>query len=107
MGSENVHAVQRVSDDSEKVGTAILVLPSHLSREELDDIVAATKNGVLLTGSLAKAQFGPSIGLVDIGECEDYYLFRVSLPGVKSDESKYLVLCQLSRIYFKYNDFVN
>jgi len=73
----------------------------------LHDIVAATKNGVLLTGSLAKAQFGPSIGLVDIGECEDYYLFRVSLPGVKRDESKYLVLCQLSRIHFKYNGFVN
>ena len=122
MGYENVHAVQGVSDvtthrqhggedeesdDSEKVGAAILVLPSRPSKKELHDIVAVTKNGVLLTGSVAKAQFGPSIGLVDIGECEDYYLFRVSLPGVKRDKSKYLILCQLSRIHLKYNGFVN
>jgi len=81
------------SDDSEKVGPAMLVLPSRPSREELYDIVAATKNGFSLTGSVAKAEFGPSIGLVDIGECKKYYLFRVSLPGVNRDESKCLLLC--------------
>jgi len=74
-GSENVHTVQRVSDatthrqqggedeesdDSEKVGTAILVLPLCPSREELHDIVVATKNEVLLTGSLSRLNLVPT-----------------------------------------------
>jgi len=71
----------------------MVVLPSRPSREELHNIVATTKNGFALTGSVAKAEFGPSIGLVDIGECEDYYLFHVSLLGVKRDESKCFVMC--------------
>ncbi|XP_027937767.1 increased DNA methylation 2-like isoform X2 [Vigna unguiculata] len=79
-----------VSNDPEEVGAAMLVLPTRPSMEELSDMVAATKNGFALTGSVAKAQFGPSIGLLDIGECEDSYLFRVSLPGVKRDEKELL-----------------
>ncbi|KAK7356055.1 hypothetical protein VNO80_15321 [Phaseolus coccineus] len=103
---DNVHGVGRVSDatshrhhvggiedeesdEPENVGAAMLVFPSRPSREELYDIVAATKNGFALTGTVANAQFGPSIGLVDIGECEDSYLFRVSLPGVKRDEKEF------------------
>ncbi|XP_047158148.1 increased DNA methylation 2-like isoform X2 [Vigna umbellata] len=78
-----------VRDDPEEVGAAMLLLPTPPSREELSDMVAATKNGFALTGSVAKAQFGPSIGLLDIGECEDSYLFRVSLPGVKRDEKEF------------------
>ncbi|XP_009119537.1 increased DNA methylation 2 isoform X2 [Brassica rapa] len=39
-------------------------------------------NGVII----ADAQAEQMMGLMDIGECADAYLFRVSLPGVKRDE---------------------
>ncbi|KAL2325482.1 hypothetical protein Fmac_024540 [Flemingia macrophylla] len=44
-------------------------------------------HGVSLTGSAAMGQVGSIVGPVDIGECEDAYLFRVALPGVKRDEN--------------------
>ncbi|KAG7657521.1 Alpha crystallin/Hsp20 domain [Arabidopsis suecica] len=34
----------------------------------------------------SEAHGGLMVGLMDIGECDDAYLFRVSLPGVKRDE---------------------
>ncbi|KAK2640505.1 hypothetical protein Ddye_028300 [Dipteronia dyeriana] len=37
------------------------------------------RGGVALTGSAAMRQARPILGLVDIGESEDSYLFRVSL----------------------------
>lgn len=80
--------------DPDKVGPAMLFLPSRPTKEEWSDIVAASKNGFALTGSAAMGQVGPIIGLMDIGECEDAYLFRVSLPGVKRDESKFLIKSQ-------------
>ncbi|KAF7805133.1 increased DNA methylation 2-like [Senna tora] len=78
-------------DDSnpERVGPAMIFLPSHPTKQELSEIVAATKSGFALTGSAAMGKVGPIIGLMDIGECEDSYLFRVSLPGVKRDESDF------------------
>ncbi|KAF5453987.1 hypothetical protein F2P56_023689 [Juglans regia] len=74
--------------DVERVGPAIIILPSHPTKKEWTNIVSATKSGLALTGSAATGQVGPVIGLMDIGECEDSYLFRVSLPGVKRDESE-------------------
>ncbi|KAK2975315.1 hypothetical protein RJ640_025034 [Escallonia rubra] len=71
---------------TEKFGPGMIYLPSFPTREEWSNIVAATKTGSALTGSAAMGQIGPVIGLLDIGECEDSYLFRVSLPGVKRDE---------------------
>lgn len=50
----------------------------------------AAKPGFGVNGAIAGAQAGPVVGLMDIGECADAYLFRVSLPGVKRDESKQL-----------------
>ncbi|KAL5068695.1 hypothetical protein RYX36_019582 [Vicia faba] len=77
-------------DDSDKVDVpAVLFLPSRPTKKEWSDIVAATKNGFALTGSAATGRVGPIIGLVDIGECEDAYLFRMSLPGVKRDEKEF------------------
>ena len=79
-------------DDSvpvEKVGPAMIFLPSVPAKREWSNIVAATKSGFALTGSAAMGKVGPIIGLMDIGECEDSYLFRVSLPGVERDESKF------------------
>ncbi|KAK4273488.1 hypothetical protein QN277_021874 [Acacia crassicarpa] len=87
----HVHAPLPPEEDSdpERVGPAMIFLPSHPTKKELSEIVAATKSGFALTGSAAMRQVGPIIGLMDIGECEDSYLFRVSLPGVKRDESDF------------------
>ncbi|KAK7391982.1 hypothetical protein VNO78_20408 [Psophocarpus tetragonolobus] len=85
----NYMADEDDESDPDKVGPAMLFLPSRPSNKELSDIVAATKNGFLLTGSVAMGKVGPTIGLVDIGDCEDSYLFRQSLPGVKRDEREF------------------
>lgn len=77
------------SDPAEKVGPAMIFLPSVPGKTEWSNIVAATKSGFALTGSAAMGKAGPIVGLMDIGECEDSYLFRVSLPGVERDESKF------------------
>ncbi|KAH7544182.1 hypothetical protein JRO89_XS15G0122600 [Xanthoceras sorbifolium] len=68
---------------------AMIFLPSHPSKQEWADITAATKSGFALTGSAAMGNMGPIIGLMDVGECEDSYLFRVALPGVKRDDSEF------------------
>lgn len=76
------------SDLVDKAGPAMVFLPFP-TKSELSNIVAATKSGFALTGSAAMGNMGPSIGLMDIGECEDSYLFRISLPGVKRDASEF------------------
>jgi hypothetical protein len=84
-------ALESEGDSVKVCGPAVLFLPSRPTKKEWSDVVAATKKGFGLTGSAAMARtVGPIIGLVDIGECEDSYLFRMSLPGVKRDESKSL-----------------
>ncbi|KAL5788613.1 hypothetical protein ACOSP7_005562 [Xanthoceras sorbifolium] len=77
------------TEAAEKVGPGILFLPHHSTQEEWNNILAATTTGVALTGSAAVGQVGPIIGLVDIGESEDSYLFRVSLPGVAREEKDF------------------
>lgn len=47
------------------------------------------KPSVVLTGTAKEGSAGPPVGLVDIGESEGAYLFRVALPGVKKDQCKY------------------
>ncbi|PON56541.1 Alpha-crystallin, subunit A [Trema orientale] len=69
----------------DRAGPAVVFLPSLPTKSELSNIVAATKSGFALTGSAAMGRVGPTVGLMDIGECEDSYLFRISLPGVKRD----------------------
>ncbi|XP_030460704.1 alpha-crystallin domain-containing protein 22.3-like [Syzygium oleosum] len=39
------------------------------------------------SSSAAMQRIGPIIGTVDIAESEDSYLFQVSLPGVRRDQS--------------------
>lgn len=81
-----------IKDDTRTVDKAdpgIFFLPSCPNNKERDQMMAASKSGLALTGSAAMGQVGPSIGLVDIGECEDAYMFRVSLPGVKRDWRKF------------------
>ncbi|XP_045804407.1 increased DNA methylation 2-like [Trifolium pratense] len=83
-------ALESEGDDSVKVcGPAVLFLPSRPTKKEWSNVVAATKKGFGLTGSAAMGRVGPIMGLVDIGECEDSYLFRISLPGVKRDEKEF------------------
>ncbi|XP_059652502.1 uncharacterized protein LOC132299728 isoform X2 [Cornus florida] len=73
----------------ERLEPRMIFLPSQPTMEEWEDILSATKSGSALTGSAAMGQIGPVIGLIDIGESEDSYLFRVSLPGVKRDEREF------------------
>ncbi|KAI4301816.1 hypothetical protein L6164_035059 [Bauhinia variegata] len=75
--------------DPERVSPAMIFLPSRPTKKEWSNMVASTKNGFALTGSAAMGQVGPIIGLMDIGECDDSYLFRISLPGVKRDEREF------------------
>lgn len=65
---------------TKRVRTDMIFTPFGPTKEE----------GVGLTGSAAMVKVGSSFGLVDIGEFEDSYLFRVTLPGVARDESKLL-----------------
>lgn len=65
---------------------AMVFLPSHSTEEEWDKVIAATTNGVGVSGSAALGNVGPAVGAIDIGESKDSYLFRVSLPGVVRDE---------------------
>ncbi|KAJ0013640.1 hypothetical protein Pint_19916 [Pistacia integerrima] len=68
------------------VGPAMIFLSSRPTKQEWADITAATKSGFALTGTAAMGRVGPIVGLMDIGEFDDSYLFRVALPGVKRNE---------------------
>ncbi|KAL5566114.1 hypothetical protein UlMin_029278 [Ulmus minor] len=83
------HAIFNFSDPVNSNSPALVFFPSLPSKSELSNIVAAAKSGFALTGSAAMRHLGPCIGLIDMGECEDSYLFRISLPGVKRDESEF------------------
>jgi hypothetical protein len=79
----------RDSGKSAEESPRMVFLPSGAKKEEWNSLVAACKGGLALTGTAAMGQVQQTVGLVDIGECEDAYLFRVSLPGVRQDDSKY------------------
>eukprot|EP00897_Mesotaenium_endlicherianum_P001218 jgi/Mesen1/1123/ME000123S00287 len=68
---------------------ALLLLPCMPNASQWQNIVNAAKPAIALTGTAAARQAGPVIGLVDIGVCEDAYLFRAALPGVKKDEGDF------------------
>ncbi|XP_057495214.1 increased DNA methylation 2-like isoform X1 [Actinidia eriantha] len=112
INSQNVHAVKPVStvtsngtpmsygcmsqlpagvdtSNVERFEPGMIFLPSPPTREEWGNIVTATRSGSAITGTAAMGHIGQAIGLLDIGECEDSYLFRVSLPGVKRDEREF------------------
>ncbi|XAR52578.1 hypothetical protein NMG60_11020721 [Bertholletia excelsa] len=73
----------------ERLEPGMVFLPSQPTKEEWENIASVMRNGSALTGTAAMAQIGPVIGRLDIGESEDSYLFRVSLPGVKRDEREF------------------
>ncbi|PHT41140.1 Root phototropism protein 3 [Capsicum baccatum] len=55
-------------------------------REEWDNLMNHANGGVALSGLALLGKVWPLIGLVDIAESEDAYVFRFSLPGVSKDE---------------------
>ncbi|XVF57415.1 hypothetical protein PTKIN_Ptkin06aG0203400 [Pterospermum kingtungense] len=69
------------AEAAETVSPAMIYLPSQSTRDELNDIMNATRNGVVLTGTVLAGTMGPRIGQVDIGESVDSYYFRVILAG--------------------------
>ncbi|KAL4578073.1 hypothetical protein LXL04_014189 [Taraxacum kok-saghyz] len=77
------------TSDLADVGSHMMFFSSCPSKEEWNGILNSTKNGFVLTGSATMGQIGSTVGNIDIGECEDSYLFRVSLPGVKRDEREF------------------
>ncbi|KAH9603987.1 hypothetical protein KSS87_023590, partial [Heliosperma pusillum] len=70
----------------ESAKPALVYLPSQPTKEEWHNILSVTSNGIGLTGSAAAGTMGPILGKRDIGECEDSYIFRVSLPGVARED---------------------
>ncbi|PHT27327.1 Alpha-crystallin domain-containing protein 22.3 [Capsicum baccatum] len=58
---------------------------------EWENLINHANGGVALTGSALLGKVWPLIGSVDITESEDAYVFRVSLPGVARDESKFYI----------------
>ncbi|XP_047339270.1 increased DNA methylation 2 [Impatiens glandulifera] len=68
----------------------LILLSNRPTQEEWENIAKATKSGTVLTGTAVMGQMGRVIGHIDIGECEESYLFRVYLPGVKRDEREFV-----------------
>lgn len=59
---------------------------------KLENESPAVKPVVTGTGTASEGKVGPALGKVDIGASEKAYLFRVALPGVRSNISKSLIL---------------
>ncbi|CAA7037217.1 unnamed protein product [Microthlaspi erraticum] len=51
-----------------------------------EENTAEENDAANVAGAISEAEAGPAMGLMDIGECDDAYLFRISLPGVNRDE---------------------
>ncbi|KAG6393172.1 hypothetical protein SASPL_147407 [Salvia splendens] len=77
--------LQIKASSEQEIDQGMLFLPSCPTKEEWSNLVSSTNGGFAVTGSAARGHLGPVLGLIDIGEAEDSYLFRVSLPGVKRD----------------------
>lgn len=76
--SLNIDVTEVDDEPLETLGTCLEGGPGN--HDESEPTLEA--NGVII----ADAQAEQMMGLMDIGECADAYLFRVSLPGVKRDE---------------------
>lgn len=67
---------------TDRIGSGVIILGSIPTVYEWNKIVAATKSGIALTGTLAERPARSPIGLVDIGTSDNAYLFCIALPGV-------------------------
>ncbi|KAB2630146.1 hypothetical protein D8674_007665 [Pyrus ussuriensis x Pyrus communis] len=74
-------------DAEEQMQQVMIVLPTQSTIEEKNKILETNESTIILTGAAAAlAQGGPTVGSVDIGENEDSYLFRVSIPGALKED---------------------
>ncbi|KAH9299275.1 hypothetical protein KI387_030957 [Taxus chinensis] len=73
----------------DNMGKTVLMIASAPSIEQWNSSGNDCKPSILFTGTATARQAGPSVGLVDIGTCEDAYLFRMALPGVKKDQREF------------------
>lgn len=73
----------------DSMGKTVLVVSSAPSIDQWNNPRNDPKPSMLFTGTATARQAGPSVGLVDIGTCEDAYLFRMALPGVKKDQREF------------------
>ncbi|CAI9271872.1 unnamed protein product [Lactuca saligna] len=89
FGSDDYVSPGMKTNSLADLGSDMIFFSSYPTREEWHRILNFTKSGFALSGSATMGRIGPSIGSIDIGECEDSYLFRVSLPGVKRDEREF------------------
>ncbi|XP_057763708.1 uncharacterized protein LOC130985004 isoform X1 [Salvia miltiorrhiza] len=80
---------QITASSGKEIDQGMLFLPSCPTKEEWSNLVSSINGGFALTGSAARGHLGPVLGLIDIGEATDSYLFRVSLPGVKRDANEF------------------
>lgn len=67
---------------------------------KLDTESPLLKPVVTATGTAKEGKVGPALGKVDIGASEKAYIFRVALPGVRSNLSKSLILHSVFLIPF-------
>ncbi|KAJ4830307.1 hypothetical protein Tsubulata_018243 [Turnera subulata] len=65
-------------------GATLYFLPSSSSGTTGAPVGACAMTGAATTGLV-----GPTVGMMDIGESDDKYVFRVSLPGVRRDEREF------------------
>ncbi len=93
---------EKVDWSNNKLGATMLLLPALPTVDQWNAVINAAKPSIVLSGTAAVRQSGPLIGLVDIGTCEDAYLFRTALPGVKKDDGTIFIssVSQLSSIFW-------
>ncbi|KAL9233285.1 hypothetical protein vseg_008306 [Gypsophila vaccaria] len=63
-----------------------IFLPPGATEEDRHKILSVTSNAVCLGGSAVSGTMSPPLGKIDIGESDDSYIFRVSLPGVARED---------------------
>ncbi|PSS10146.1 Alpha-crystallin domain-containing protein [Actinidia chinensis var. chinensis] len=69
-------------------GPSNVSINSQQNKQEMENVLASTKE-VMIDGSAATGKLGPTVGLVDIGESKDSYMFRVAIPGVPRDQGDF------------------
>ncbi|KAL1188138.1 Increased DNA methylation 2 [Cardamine amara subsp. amara] len=80
--------------DSFTLSLSVDVVAANVVEDEVDEsleplevpVICGENDVAVKPGVVSGDKDRPMLGLMDIGECSDAYLFRVSLPGVKRDE---------------------
>ncbi|CAI9753334.1 unnamed protein product [Fraxinus pennsylvanica] len=81
------------------ISWAIIILFPESMYPEQNTASPKLKLAVSLNGTAKEGAIGPPLGLIDIGESEGGYLFRVALPGAKSSNIVMDVLIPLVDVF--------